>query len=324
MRNINELQQLIDEEIQRQDNLMEPLELYEPISYTLSNGGKRLRPVFVLIGCQLFSDEVEKAVRPALGIEMFHNFTLLHDDIMDKAFMRRNLPTVHIKWDVNRAILSGDALAIRANICIASCDKEVLPDVLNVFNTTALHVCEGQQYDLNFERMSSVSVEEYLNMIHLKTAVLIAGSLEIGARIGRAPGKWARDVYKLGHSIGMAFQLQDDYLDTFGQADTFGKNIGGDILSDKKTYLLIKAMEIGNPQQVKTLRDLYSGETLPPGEKIRRVLQIFKELRIDQLTRDKVHEYSLQALAILKSLPVAEERKADLEGFTRDLMDRVR
>jgi len=324
MKDIRQLQQMIDDEIVRQNRVMEPRELYEPILYTLSNGGKRLRPVFVLMGCQLFSDEIEKAVRPAIGIEMFHNFTLLHDDIMDKAFLRRNLPTVHIKWDVNRAILSGDALAICSNIFISSCDKEVLPDVLRVYNTTALQVCEGQQFDLNFERMETVSVEEYLNMIRLKTAVLIAGSLEIGALIGGAPARWSRQVYQLGNSIGMAFQLQDDYLDTFGQADTFGKTIGGDILADKKTFLLIKALEIGTREQVETLKRLYADEDISPEEKITQVLKIFRELKIDVLTKEKVHEYSNHALDVLREIPVEEERKRELESFTRNLMDRVR
>jgi geranylgeranyl diphosphate synthase type II len=324
MKDIRQLQKMIDEEIIRQNRATEPKELYDPINYTLSNGGKRLRPVFVLMGCQLFSDELEKAVHPAIGIEMFHNFTLLHDDIMDKAFLRRNLPTVHIKWDVNRAILSGDALAICSNIYISSCDKEILPEVLRVFNTTALQVCEGQQFDLNFERMETVTVEEYLNMIRLKTAVLIAGSLEIGALIGGATSEWSKQVYELGNSIGMAFQLQDDYLDTFGQADTFGKAIGGDILADKKTYLLIKALEIGSREQVETLKKLYTDEAVSPEEKVSQVLKIFRELKIDRLTKEKVLEYSNHALSVLREIPVADERKKELECFTRNLIDRVR
>ena len=324
MRNLDQLQQLIDEEIQRQNRVMEPRELYEPIWYALSNGGKRLRPVFVLMGCQLFSDEVEKAVLPALGIEMFHNFTLLHDDIMDKAFLRRNLPTVHIKWDVNRAILSGDALAIQSNIFISSCDRSVLPEVLCVFNTTALQVCEGQQYDLNFERMDSVTVDEYMNMIRLKTAVLIAGSLQIGAIIGGAGEKWSQRVYEMGIAIGMAFQLQDDYLDSFGNAETFGKNIGGDILADKKTYLLIKALEMGSPEQVKRINRFMSDTTIAPDHKIQGVLEVYRELEIDRYTKEQVIQYSEQALKIINEIPVPDERKVELEKFTRNLVSRVR
>jgi len=324
MRNLDQLQQLIDEEIQRQNRVMEPRELYEPIWYALSNGGKRLRPVFVLMGCQLFDDAVEKAVLPAIGIEMFHNFTLLHDDIMDKAFLRRNQPTVHIKWDVNRAILSGDALAIQSNIFISSCDRKVLPEVLRVFNKTALQVCEGQQFDLNFERMPSVTVEQYLNMIRLKTAVLIAGSLQIGAIIGGADEKWASRVYDMGLAIGMAFQLQDDFLDSFGNAETFGKNIGGDILADKKTYLLIKALETGSPEQVDRINDLMTNPAFHPEDKISEMLKIFRELEIDRYTREQVIDYSSMALKIIEEIPVDQERKIELEKFTRNLISRVR
>ncbi len=324
MRDINELQQLIDEEIRIQYRILEPRELYEPIWYTLSNGGKRLRPVFVLMGCQLFDDDVKRAVLPALGIEMFHNFTLLHDDIMDKAFMRRNLPTVHIKWDVNRAILSGDALAIQSNIFIASCDKEILPDVLRVFNKTALQVCEGQQYDLNFERLQEVTAPEYLNMIRLKTAVLIAGSLQIGAIIGGADTHWASRVYELGDMIGMAFQLQDDYLDTFGNPVTFGKNIGGDILANKKTFLLIKAREMASPDQLEVLSKYYESEDFNPDEKIHAVKEIFVNLGVDKEIVKMVHDFSNKALDILREIPVDDPRKVELDKFTRNLMDRIR
>lgn len=324
MKDINDLQQMIDEEIRNQYRILEPRELYEPMWYALSNGGKRLRPVFVLMGCQLFSDDLKPAALPALGIEMFHNFTLLHDDIMDKAFMRRNLPTVHVKWDVNRAILSGDALAIQSNIFIASCDKEILPDVLRVFNATALQVCEGQQYDLNFERLEDVSVSAYLNMIRLKTAVLIAGSLQIGALIGGADSNWASRVYDLGDMIGMAFQLQDDYLDTFGNPVTFGKNIGGDILANKKTYLLIKARELASPDQLELLKKYYGSEDFDADEKITSVKKVFQDLNIDILTIEKVHEYSNKALEILAGIPVDLPRKVELEKFTRNLMDRIR
>ena len=324
MKDINDLQLMIDEEIRKQYRILEPRELYEPMWYALSNGGKRLRPVFVMMGCQLFSDELNKAALPALGIEMFHNFTLLHDDIMDQAFMRRNLPTVHVKWDVNRAILSGDALAIQANIFISSCEKEVLPDVLRVFNATALQVCEGQQYDLNFERLNDVSVADYMNMIRLKTAVLIAGSLQIGALIGGADPKWASRVYDLGDRIGMAFQLQDDYLDTFGNPVTFGKNIGGDIVANKKTYLLIKARELANPVQLMILKKYFDSEDFDPEEKVTSVKEVFKDLGVDREIIGKVHEYSNQALEILNEIPVSLPRKVELEKFTRNLMDRIR
>jgi len=324
MKTIEELQVLIDQEIQARYQILEPKELYEPMWYALSNGGKRLRPVFVLLGCQLFSDDIGKAILPAVGIEMFHNFTLLHDDIMDHASMRRNLPTVHVKWDLNRGILSGDALAIQANIFISSCEKDVLPDVLEVFNTTGLQVCEGQQYDINFEQMAEVSVAQYMNMIRLKTAVLIAGSLQIGAIIGGAKPEWAKRIYDMGIGIGMAFQLQDDYLDAFGDPVTFGKNIGTDILTNKKTYLLIKAQELGNPEHLETLRNYYSSNDFDPVEKVQKVKKVFTDLHIDQEIIGKVHDYSNLALEILKELPVSLERKDELNKFTCNLMDRIR
>ncbi|MDD4645577.1 MAG: polyprenyl synthetase family protein [Bacteroidales bacterium] len=324
MKNIQELQMMVEAEICAQHKAVEPHELYEPMWYALSNGGKRLRPVFMLMGCQLFSDDLKPALLPAVGIEMFHNFTLLHDDIMDKASMRRNLPTVHVKWDVNRAILSGDALAINANIYIARCDKSILPEVLDVFNTTALQVCEGQQYDLNFETLPDVSEEEYLNMIRLKTAVLIAGSLQIGSIIGGAESRWSSGIYELGCLIGMAFQLQDDYLDTFGNPVTFGKSIGGDILANKKTYLLIRARELANQEQLKILKKYFGIETFDPAEKIDRVKKVFIDLGVDKEIMDKVHDYSNKALAILDKLPVPTERKQELAKFTRNLMDRIR
>jgi geranylgeranyl diphosphate synthase type II len=323
MKSIDEIHELILEEITRQNAILEPRELYEPIWYTLKSGGKRLRPILVLQGCQLFSDDIAQAVKPALGIELFHNFTLLHDDIMDKAFMRRNMPTVHTKWDINRAILSGDAMAIQANIYISSCKPEYLPDVLQVFNKTALEVCEGQQYDLNFEVMDKVTEDQYMNMIKLKTAVLLAGSLKIGSIIGGAGKKQADLVYDFGYYMGMAFQLQDDYLDTFGNPDTFGKNIGGDILANKKTYLLIKARELASPEQLQELNGWYAGDDHEAELKIRSVVKIFRELGIDGLTRDRVIEFSKKALETLEIIDTAPERKTELKNFTNKLIYRV-
>ena len=282
MKTLNDLHALIELEIEYQEKSLEPRELYEPIWYTLRNGGKRLRPILVLMGCQIFKGDVTPALKPALGIEMFHNFTLLHDDIMDKAFLRRNKPTVHIKWDINRAILSGDALAIQANVYIASAHRDILPEVLGVFNKTALEVCEGQQYDLNFEIRNEVKEEEYLKMISLKTAVLIAGSLKIGALIGAANEEQANMIYSFGHDMGMAFQLQDDYLDSFGNPEIFGKKIGGDILANKKTILLIKAKETADKASLKKLYKWYSSKKVNEEKKIREVVAIFRKLDIDQ------------------------------------------
>ena len=324
MKSIDEIHELILDEIRQQNEVLEPKELYEPIWYTLKSGGKRLRPILVLQGCQLFSDNIGQAVKPALGIELFHNFTLLHDDIMDKAFMRRNMPTVHTKWDINRAILSGDAMAIQANIYISSCKPEYLPDVLKVFNKTALEVCEGQQYDLNFEVKDEVREEEYMNMIRLKTAVLLAGSLKIGSIIGGAGTEQADLVYDFGYYMGMAFQLQDDYLDTFGNPETFGKNIGGDILANKKTYLLIKAREIAGQEQLKELDKWFSDDTVEEDqEKIDSVSKIFRDLEVDRLTREKVIEFSQKALSTLEQIGTPPDRKTELKNFTNKLIYRV-
>ncbi len=323
MKTIEDIHQLVLNEIREQNESLEPKELYEPIWYTLRSGGKRMRPILVLQGCQLFSDDIEQALKPALGIELFHNFTLLHDDIMDKAFMRRNQPTVHTKWNINRAILSGDAMAIQANIFIASCRAELLPDVLSVFNKTALEVCEGQQYDLNFELMDEVSVDQYMNMIQLKTAVLLAGSLKIGAIIGGAGVEQSNLVYDFGFDMGMAFQLQDDYLDTFGNPDTFGKNIGGDILSNKKTFLLIRAKERADAGQLEEIKHWYSQEDHNSQEKIMAVQKIFRDLEIDRLTREQVVLFSNKALKTLDLIDIDPGRKIELKNFTNKLVYRV-
>ncbi|MCK5820770.1 MAG: polyprenyl synthetase family protein [Bacteroidales bacterium] len=323
MKTLEDLHILIEHEIDQQEKTLEPKELYEPIWYTLRNGGKRLRPVLVLMGCHIFNNEVTAALKPALGIEMFHNFTLLHDDIMDKAFLRRNQPTVHIKWDINRAILSGDALAIQANVYIASVNPKILPDVLGVFNKTALEVCEGQQYDLNFEIRDEVSEDEYMKMISLKTAVLIAGSLKIGALIGNASKEQADRLYSFGHDMGMAFQLQDDYLDSFGNPETFGKKIGGDILTNKKTLLLIKAREFADKASIKKLNKWYSTKKGNDDKKIREVVEIFKKFNVDHYLRKQVYDFSQKALKTLDQIDVSEEYKSELVNFTKQLIDRV-
>ena len=323
MKTIEELRNLIGNAFDEQEQTFEPRELYEPIAYTLKNGGKRLRPILVLLGCQAFSDDVSEAVMPAVGIEMFHNFTLLHDDIMDKAFIRRNQPTVHIKWDVNRAILSGDALAIKSNVFISSVRREVLPEVLEVFNKTALEVCEGQQYDLNFEIKNSVNEDEYLKMISLKTAVLLAGSLKIGALIGGASTKDAESLYSFGHDMGIAFQLQDDYLDTFGNVENFGKSIGGDIKANKKTILLIKALINADEKDRKKLNKLFSSTKGNQEKKIKEVIAIFKKLKVDNHIRKLVIEYSHKALETLDKIEVDPVRKEELVKFTNQLVNRV-
>ncbi len=323
MKSLNELREFLEEQIDRLEKEMEPVELYEPIWYTLQNGGKRLRPILVLMGCQLFNPDVMKALKPALGIEMFHNFTLLHDDIMDKAFLRRNMPTVHIKWDINRAILSGDALAIQSNVFISTAEESVLKKVLDVFNSTALQVCEGQQYDLNFEIREQVTEEEYLKMISLKTAVLIAGSLKIGALIGGASDDQAQRLYDFGYEMGMAFQLQDDYLDSFGDPAKFGKKIGGDILANKKTLLWIYALKRAQQKERLKLKKYFGGKKTKPEKKISEVVEVFKGLEVDLYIREKVYEYSRKALDILDQVQVEGEKKQELVDFTNSLINRV-
>ena len=234
MLSINQVQELIKSEIEQTNFIKTPSNLYEPIEYTMEMGGKRIRPLLCLMATQLFNGDIQKALKPALGLEIFHNFTLLHDDIMDNADVRRNKSTVHKKWNENVGILSGDAMLINAYQYITQSEKDVLPDLLKLFNDVALGVCEGQQYDMDFEDRGDVTVDEYIEMIRLKTAILLAGSLKAGAILAKATEKDADLIYQFGINIGIAFQLQDDYLDSFGNQKTFGKRIGGDIIANKK------------------------------------------------------------------------------------------
>ena len=297
----------------------EPTNLYQPIEYSMSVGGKRIRPVLCLMACNIFSDNISDAIKPAIGIEIFHNFTLLHDDIMDKAEVRRNKPTVHQKWDENTAILSGDAMMIEAYQYFLALEPNVLSQSLNVFNPTALEVCEGQQYDMDFENRLDVREVEYIEMIRLKTAVLLAGALKIGAIIGGAEQKDAEKIYDFGINMGLAFQLQDDFLDTFGSAATFGKRIGGDIVENKKTFLLINALE----KSPKELSQLLNNSALSEEEKIKQVTLIYKELAIDKLCQDKIEDYYQKALKLLSEISVEEEKKVLLLSFLNKLKKRI-
>lgn len=262
---------MVENTLARQDFDHDPIELYRPISYILNLGGKRLRPAMVLAGCELFEGKVEEALLPSLGIEVFHNFSLVHDDIMDQASLRRGRKTVHEKWNTNIAILSGDAMLVRAYQYIAQVDKAILPAVLKVFSRTAIEICEGQQMDMNFEERSEVSEEEYLEMIRLKTAVLLGAALQIGALIGGASAKSAESLYDFGINAGLAFQVQDDLLDAFGDANKVGKKAGGDILQDKKTLLMIYAKELDEPG----LSDLQAQE-LQGSEKVAAFCKLFE------------------------------------------------
>jgi geranylgeranyl diphosphate synthase type II len=317
-----EIQQLIKQELKDLNWKIEPQNLYTPIEYVLSLGGKRIRPVAALLACQLFDPDIRKALYPALAIEVFHNFTLLHDDIMDKAEMRRNKPTVHIKWNDNTAILSGDAMLIKAYQLLAKCDPSVLKKVLDIFSRTSVEVCEGQQYDMEFEQREDVSLEDYLKMIRLKTAVLLAGSLKIGAICGGASKEDTEYLYQFGINIGISFQLWDDYLDVYGNPDVFGKNIGGDISNNKKTFLLINALEKADAGSRKELRNWINDKKADRNEKIKAVTDIYNKLDIPELTLHAVHSYYEQGLALLKKVSIPEERKKELYTFTQNLLER--
>ncbi len=287
-------------------------------------GGKRLRPVLLLMAYNLFSDEIEKALPAALALEIFHNFTLLHDDIMDKAHMRRNKPTVHQKFSDNSAILSGDAMAFLSYryLMQLQCPSDQLFEVTQLFTETALKVCEGQQYDMDFENRQDVTEEEYLKMIKLKTAVLLACSLKSGALLASASPENAQLLYDYGINLGLAFQLQDDFLDTFGNQEKFGKKIGGDIVANKKTFLLIKALQEASESQKKKLEEWLGKKEFIAGEKIETISGIFRNLNIPEITEEKIDSYFIRASKILNDLPVEESKKRALKGLSNNMLKR--
>lgn len=322
MLTISEIQSLVSDRMCSLDWSKEPKDLYAPIEYVLSLGGKRLRPVLTLMSCNLFSEKVEDALMPALGIEVFHNFTLLHDDVMDNAPIRRGKPTVHAKWNENVAILSGDAMLVKAYELFVQMPEEKLLRALSVFTRTALEVCEGQQYDMEFETRSEVSESEYLEMIRLKTAVLLACSLKVGALIGGSSERESDMLYDFGINIGMAFQLKDDLLDVYGDAKTFGKQIGGDILCNKKTLLLIDAMQQSNGQQRRDLEYWLAATDYVPQEKIAAVTAIYDATGVRQLTEKQMGQYFDKALQRLDELHCAD-RTSQLASLAQRLMNRT-
>jgi geranylgeranyl diphosphate synthase type II len=326
MYDIGQCRNIIEKALKQELKLLEsgPAELYQPVEYIFSIGGKRIRPVLVLLACNLFSGDIEKAIRPALGIEFFHNFTLLHDDIMDNSPMRRNSPTVHKKWNENTAILSGDAMAIIAFRFIAMCPASVLIPVLELFTNTALKVCEGQQLDMNFETRQDVSEAEYIEMIGLKTAMLIAASLKTGALIGGAGKEDSGYLYDFGKNIGLAFQLQDDYLDVFGNVESFGKSIGNDIVTNKKTYLLIRALEIAKDHELEELKLTLDSIYTNPEDKIKKVTGIYNKLNIREHAAAKMTFYHNLAFQYLDKVKVADKNKEYLRKVTDKLINRER
>ena len=316
--------EIIEKELSLVSLNNKPKELFEPIRYVLSIGGKRIRPCLALMAHSLFSDKIDTVVKPALGLEVFHNFTLLHDDIMDKAELRRNHQTVHLKWDQNTAILSGDAMLILAYDLISNTAVEVLPDILRLFSRTALEVCQGQQLDMNFERSDHVSEAEYLEMIRLKTAVLLGTSMAIGGITGGTTKENIERLYNTGLYTGMAFQLQDDYLDVFANEKSFGKKIGGDIHANKKTYLLISALNSSKQQHVDLLKEWISKKEFTSQEKVKVITQIFRELEVDKKSRELAGEYFNMGLDQLNQLTIEQARITELKKFLLSIKERER
>lgn len=299
-----------------------PQKLYAPIEYILSLGGKRIRPVLMLMAYNLYKEDVTRILSPAAGVEIYHNFTLLHDDLMDKADMRRNKPTVHKKWDDNTAILSGDAMLIMAYRYVSDCSSDCLKEVLDTFTQAALEVCEGQQFDMDFEQRADVKEGEYLEMIRLKTSVLLAAALKMGAQLAGASAQDAGCLYDFGVNIGIAFQLKDDLLDVYGDPNVFGKNIGGDILCNKKTYMLIKALENADKEQAVALQGWLDKETFNPKEKIEAVTTLYNQIGVKQLCEAKMREYYIKGLESLALVDRPEEKKSELRGVAEHLMYR--
>ena len=299
-----------------------PQGLYDPVSYVLSMGGKRIRPVLMLMAYNLYKEDLARIYGPATGIEVYHNYTLLHDDLMDRADRRRGKETVHKVWNDNTAILSGDAMLVLAYRFMAQCPVDCLKEVMELFSLTALEICEGQQMDMEFELRKDVREEEYLEMIRLKTGVLLAASLKIGALLGGASAEDAGHLYDFGMNLGVAFQLKDDLLDVYGDVAVFGKNIGGDILCNKKTYMLIKAFEHADDIQLQELNAWIDAKSFEPAEKIAAVTGLYDQIGIKEICERKMAEYSERATVNLSAVKVPDGKKAELENLMKNLMHR--
>ncbi len=308
----------LSKEVQKNSTLQSPKNLYQPIHYILQLGGKRIRPILTLMSCELFGGKVEDALPAALSIEMFHNFTLIHDDIMDKADLRRGKKTVHKKWDENIAILSGDALMILAAQQLEYYDNSLFKKLSILFNKTALQVCEGQQYDIDFETENNVSLQEYLHMISYKTAVLLACALQMGAFIAGASDKDAKRIYEFGLFLGLAFQLQDDYLDTYG-TEEFGKKIGGDIVENKKTFLFLKALEVSTEKDKEQLLSLYN-KVENNQDKLELVKSIFDKYDVSSITATEIKKYTQQAFDKVNELDIQDTQKEAFINFGKQIM----
>ena len=320
MKSIQELSALITDELGRVEYPKTPSLLYEPIDYILALGGKRMRPILVLMAHQLFDKNIEKAISPALAIEVFHNFTLLHDDIMDKAPLRRGQKTVHERWNTNVAILSGDTMLVQAYQLMTDVEQNIVKQVLKVFSKAAIEVCEGQQWDMDFESQKEVSISDYLKMIEYKTAVLLGAALQIGGITAGASANEQNHLYSFGKNMGIAFQLKDDLLDAFGNPETFGKQVGGDIMANKKTYLYLKALALADGTQRQNLEQYFSTNDTSES-KVEAVKSIFITLDIHQLTSDLMKEYHSKAMHHLDA--IESDNKEPLLAFSALLLDRV-
>ena len=300
----------------------EPASLYNPINYILQLGGKRLRPVLTLMTAEIFDTHYTKALDAALSIEVFHNFSLVHDDIMDDAPLRRGKQTVHEKWDINTGILSGDAMLIMAYQLFENYESNIFQALAVLFSKTALEVCEGQQYDVDFETREDVTIPEYLKMIEYKTAVLVGASMKMGAIVAQTTEENKNLIYDFGLNLGIAFQLQDDYLDAFGNPETFGKQVGGDIIENKKTYLYLKAMEFAKPEEKEQLLHLFSIQPNDNTEKINSVKEIFNSTGASQETKNAIEKFTLKAFETLEKMDIKDSKKAVLKAFGEKLMSR--
>ncbi len=322
MYNQSDLKKLVNKAILNLSYNEEAEKLNDPVKYILSIGGKRLRPVLALMACNLFSDQIDEAVIPATGLEVFHNFTLVHDDIMDHAPVRRNLPTVHSKWNLNQAVLSGDVMAFIANECFLQTPPRCLLKVFKEFNKAAIEVCVGQQLDIDFEKATIVLQAEYLRMIELKTAALLAASAKIGAIIGGADDKDSEILYEFGRNLGLAFQIQDDLLDIYGDIKVFGKIMGGDIISNKKTFLLVKALEIASIEQAKQLHDQIALKEFDPETKVKIVTEIYDQLDIKNISETLANDYINTSFSLLGKVSANNERKTELVNIANSLIGR--
>lgn len=322
MSQIEILKSALDREIEEHAYGQAPVELYEPIRYLMNLQGKRLRPLLTLLSAQLFTDRWEIALKPAHAVEVFHNFTLMHDDIMDNAPLRRGSPTVHSKWNTNTAILSGDVMLVQAYELFLHAPESVLRSVLKRFNRTAAEVCEGQQLDMNFETRSEVSIAEYIEMIRLKTSVLLGYALELGALMAGAEERAVKTLYHAGVNMGLGFQLKDDLLDVYGDPNRFGKQVGGDILANKKTFLYLKALELADDQTRQELINLFSMPTQDSDAKIKKVTTIYNLLNVKFITEGLIKSYFDSAVDAIGSLPVPPEKRGQLLEFADYLMNR--